>query len=116
MALQPHVNGEVAVMLVIVDDVIHQHSAPDGIARPRADNMRNLHRLTEVSVVGRRVYPVAIDERNVQRLDECGLGSDLLVVNACWRLFTRSLRTEEEVRIDYVTDNLAEGPDLRRRL
>ncbi len=25
MALHPHVNGEVAVMLVIVGDVVHQH-------------------------------------------------------------------------------------------
>ncbi len=52
MALQPHVNGDVAVMLVIVGDVVHQHGAADGIARPPAHNMRNLHRLTEVSVGG----------------------------------------------------------------
>jgi hypothetical protein len=66
MALQPHVNGEVAVMLVIVGDVVHQHGAPDGIARPHALNMRNLHRLNEVSVGGRCVYPVATDQRIVR--------------------------------------------------
>src|ERR1700691_6092942 len=114
MALQPHVNGEVAIMLIIVGNVVNQHSAPDGIARSRARNVRNLHRLNEVSVVGRCVYPVAIDEGVVQRLNECGLGSDLLVVSGCWRLFARSLRTEEEVRFDEVTDNLTEGPELRR--
>ena len=69
MALQAHVNGEVAVMLVIVGDVVHQHGAPDGISRPRATNIRNLDRLNEVSVGGRCVHPVAIDERSVQRLE-----------------------------------------------
>jgi hypothetical protein len=115
MALQPHVKDDVAVMLVIMCDVVNQHGAPDGIGRPRANNMRNLHRLNEVSVGGRCVYPVAIGERIVQRLNECGLGGDLLVVSGCWRLFARSLRSEEEVRIDHVTDDLTEGPDLRRR-
>jgi hypothetical protein len=67
MALQPHVNGYVAIMLVIVGNVVHQHGASDGIGRPRADNMRNLHWLNEVSVGGRCVHPVAIDERIVQR-------------------------------------------------
>ncbi len=72
MALQSHVDGEVAVMLVIVGDVVHQHGAPDGIARTRANNIRNLHRLNEVSVGSRCVHPVAIEERILQRLDECG--------------------------------------------
>jgi len=65
MALQAHVNGEVAVMLVIVGDVVHQHSAPESIGRTRAINMRNLHRLGELSVGGRRVHAIAIDERIV---------------------------------------------------
>jgi hypothetical protein len=59
------VNSEVAVVLVIVGDVVHQHGAPDGIGRPRANNMRNLYRLNEVSVGGRCIHPVAIDERIV---------------------------------------------------
>ena len=29
MALQPHVNGEAAVMLVVVGDVVQQHGAAD---------------------------------------------------------------------------------------
>src|ERR1700730_4779454 len=115
MALQPHVNGEVAVMLVIMGDVVQQHGASDGIGRPHAINMRNLHRLNEVGVGGRCIYPAAIDQRIVQRLDESGLISDLLVVSGAWRLFARNFRTEEEVRLDQVTDNLTEGPDLRRR-
>src|SRR6202041_905049 len=115
MALQPHVNGYVAVMLVIVGNVVNQHGAADSTGRPRADNMRNLHWLNEVGVGGRCVHPVAKDERIVQRLNECRLVVDLLVVSGGWRLFARSLRTEEEVRIDHVTDNLTEGPDLRRR-
>ena len=65
MALQPHVKGDVAVMLVIMCDVVNQHAAPDGIGRPRANNIRNLRRLNEVSVSGRCVYAVAIDERIV---------------------------------------------------
>ena len=93
MALQTHVNGEVAVMLVIVGDVVHQQGAPDGIGQPRTNNVRNLHRLNEVSVGGRCVHPVAIDERLVQGFNECSLVCDLLVVSGCWRLFPRSLRT-----------------------
>src|SRR5277367_6174928 len=104
MALEPHVKDEVAVMLVVMGDVVKQHGAPDRIGRPRAHNIRNLRRLNEVSVGGRCVYLVAIDQRIVQGLNESGLGSDLLVVRGCWRLFARSLRTEEEVRIDHVTD------------
>src|SRR5579863_2424884 len=115
MALQTHVNREVAVMLVIVGDVVHQHGAPDGSGRPCTNNVRNLHQLNEVSVGGRCVYSVAIGQRIVQRLNECSLVSDLLVVGGCWRLLASSLRTEEEVRIDHVTDNLTEGPDPRRR-
>src|SRR5271170_1734144 len=115
MALQPHVNGEVAVMLVIVGDVVHQYGAPESIGRSRANNMRNLHRLYEFSVGGRGVHAVAIDERIVQRLNECNFVSDLFVVSGRWRLFARGLRTEEEVRINQVTDNLTEGPDPRRR-
>src|ERR1700722_11599520 len=87
MALQPHGNGEVAVMLVIVGDVVHQHSAPESIGRPRANNMRDLHRLGELSVGGRRVHAIAIDERIVQRLNEYSLVSDLLVVRGRRRLF-----------------------------
>ena len=67
MGLPPHVSGEVAAMLVIVGDVVHQHSAPESIGRPRANNMRDLHRLGELSVGGRRVHAIAIDERIVQR-------------------------------------------------
>jgi len=62
MALQPHVNSEVVVMLVIVGDVVRQHGAPDGFGGPCATNIRDLHRLNEVSVGGRCVHPVAIDE------------------------------------------------------
>src|ERR1700678_2085128 len=109
MSLQPHVNGEVAVMLVIVGDVVHQYGAPESIGRPRANDMRDLHRLHELSVGGRRVHAVAIDERVVQRLNERNFVSDLLVVSGRWRLFARDLRTEEKVSINQVTDNLAES-------
>ena len=68
MALQPHVNSEVVVMLVIVGDVVRQHGAPDGFGGPCATNIRDLHRLNEVSVGDRCVHPVAIDERIVQLL------------------------------------------------
>ena len=115
MALQPHVNGEVAVMLVVVGDVVHQHAAPESIGRPRINNMCNLHRLDELCLGGRPVHAIAIDERIVQRLNEYSLVSELFVVSGRWRLFARGLRTEEEVRINQVTDNLTEGPDLRRR-
>src|SRR5580693_6429730 len=115
MALQTHVKAEVAVVLVLVGDVVQQHSAPDGVGRSRANDIRNLQRLNEVSVGGGCVHPVTINQRIVQRLNESSLVSDLLVVNGCCRLFARSLRTEEEVCIDHVTDNLTEAPDLRRR-
>jgi hypothetical protein len=81
MSLQPHVNGEVAVMLVVVGDVVHQHGTPESIGRPSANDMRNLHRLGELSVGGRRVHAIAIDKRLVQRLNEYSLVSDLLVVS-----------------------------------
>jgi hypothetical protein len=81
MALQPHVNDEVAVVLVIVGDVVHQHGASHSIGRPRTNNIRNLHRLNEVSVGGRCVHPVAIDQRIVQRFNKCSLVGDLLVVS-----------------------------------
>ena len=100
MSLQPHVNGKVAVMLVIVGDVVHQHSAPESIGRPRAVNMSNLHRLGELSVGGRRVHAIAIDERIVQRLNEYSLVTDLLVVSGRRRPFAGDLRTEKEVRVN----------------
>ena len=52
-------------MFVVVGDVVHQYGAPEGIGRPRANDMRNLHRLDESGVGGRRVHAVAIDERVV---------------------------------------------------
>ena len=84
MAFEPHVDDDIAVMLVIVGDVEHQHGSSDGLARPHADTGPNLHRLNEVSVGGRCVHPVAVGERIVQRFNKPGLVSDLLVVGRCW--------------------------------
>jgi hypothetical protein len=42
MAFQPHINDDVAVMLITVGDVEHQHGAPDGIVRRRVNIIRNL--------------------------------------------------------------------------
>jgi len=47
-----HVDHDVAVMFVVVGDVVHQHSAADGIGGAGATNIRNLHTLSEVSVGG----------------------------------------------------------------
>src|ERR1700723_3038964 len=103
-------------MLVVVGDVVHQQSAADGIGGAGATNILNLHRLSEVSVGGGCVDAVAIVERIVQGLNECRLVGDLLVViNSCRRLFSRNLRTEEEIRVNHVTDNLTEGADLGGR-
>src|ERR1700683_5844051 len=112
MALQPHVSGEVAVMLVVVGDVVHQDGAPESIGRPRTNNMCNLHRLDELCLGGRSVHAIAIDERIVQRLDEYSLVSELFVVSGRWRLFACGFLHEREVCAKQNTHKLTEGPDL----
>ena len=44
MVFQPHINDDVAVVLVIVGDVDDQHGTSDGIGRAHANTRPNLHR------------------------------------------------------------------------
>jgi hypothetical protein len=81
MSLQAHVDHDVAVVLVVVGDVEHQHRPPDGIGRPHTGNRAGRHGLIEGRIGGCRVHSVALGERVVQRLHERGFVRDLFVIH-----------------------------------
>src|SRR6267142_2094803 len=111
MPFQPHVDDDVAVVLVIVRDIEYQDRASHSVCR--GDARTNRDRLIEGCVGGRFIDLVTVVEGLIQGLHERGLVGDLFVIRSGGWLLALGLRTEEEVGAHDMTNELTKSADLR---